>query len=396
MTSIRVKFRPSTIANKEGVIYYQLIKDRRVKLITSRFRLFPKEWDNRLCVVKCETKDTRRREYLISIQRALIQEVESLKQTSQLFISGDSQVLDIIAQSHKDQSLSGNLFPFMERCIDTLNKDGRYKTSSTYSTALRSFSNFRNGDDIRFEHIDSFQIKRYEVWLKAKGLTLNTISFYMRILRAVYNRAVVIGLTPQNYPFKRVYTGIEKTIKRAVEPDVISRLKKLNLGQNSTLAFARDMFLFSFYTRGMAYVDMAHLTKENVSDNAIVYCRQKTGQHLTIKIEPCIQEIIDRYTEQTKDDKLLPIISKKHKYMSALRIQNSRLTTISKVLGLSKPLTSYVPRHSWASLAYHSGVSLEVISQSMGHDNENTTRIYLASLDRTVIDNANAMLLSKI
>lgn len=373
MISIRIKFRPSTIENKEGVIYFQLIRDRKVKLITSRFRLYFNEWNHRMNMVRCDTKDEKRREYLLSVQRALNMELESLQQTAKLLAGEGAEVLDMIAQSHKDQSLCGNLFPFMHHCIESLSKEGRHKTSSTYSTTLRSFTEFRCKDDIRFEQIDPSLMKRYEGWLKAKGVTLNTISFYMRILRAVYNRAVIIGLTPQNYPFRGVYTGVEKTMKRAVEPDVISQLKKLNLRRNKTqkqnpkrykaLMFARDMFLFSFYTRGMAFVDIAALTRDNIINGAIVYCRQKTGQELTIKIEPCMQEIIDRYSPESSNGRLFPIITEKLKYESALRIQNSRLATVSKELELSKPLTSYVARHSWASLARRNGVSLEIISQ---------------------------------
>jgi integrase len=114
-------------------------------------------------------------------------------------------------------------------------------------------------------------------------------------------------------------------------------------------------------------------------------------------MEPCIQAIIDRYSSRTAgSDYLLPILVDSNSYNSALRVQNNRLQSISKMLEMDTPLSTYVARHSWASLAKRNGVSLQIISESMGHDNENTTRIYLASLDRSVIDEANAMLLSKI
>jgi site-specific recombinase XerD len=244
--------------------------------------------------------------------------------------------------------------------------------------------------------MDALLIKRYETWLKGKGLRLNTVSFYMRILRAVYNKAVEQGLTAQNNPFRQVYTGIEKTVKRAIDEQAIKKLHQVRLSSPS-LSFARDLFMLSIYTRGMAFVDMAHLKKSDIHDGYLTYFRRKTGQQLNIKIEPCMSAIIERYAPRTAgSDYLLPILVESKSYNSALRLQNSRLQSISKIMGLDTPLSTYVARHSWASLAKRNGVSVQIISESMGHDNENTTRIYLASLDRSVIDETNAMLLSKI
>jgi site-specific recombinase XerD len=218
----------------------------------------------------------------------------------------------------------------------------------------------------------------------------------MRILRAVYNKAAERGLTTQNNPFRQVYTGIEKTVKRAIDEQTIKKLNQLPLSPSSLL-FARDMFMLSIYTRGMAFVDMANLKKSDIRDGYLTYSRLKTGQRLNIKMEPCMKTIVERYAHRTAgSDYLLPIMIESKSYNSALRVQNSRLQSISTILGLETPISTYVARHSWASLAKRNGVSLQVISESMGHDNENTTRIYLASLDRSVIDDANAMLLSKI
>jgi integrase len=154
------------------------------------------------------------------------------------------------------------------------------------------------------------------------------------------------------------------------------------------------MFMLSFYTRGMAFVDIANLKKSSVCNGYLIYTRHKTGQRLFVKIEPCIRQIIDRYA--TDGDYLLPILTKTTNYTNALRTQNSRLQRISKLLGLETPISTYIARHSWASLAKREGVSLQIISESMGHNNETTTRIYLASLDQSVIDNTNALLLSQI
>jgi integrase len=157
------------------------------------------------------------------------------------------------------------------------------------------------------------------------------------------------------------------------------------------------MFMFSFYARGMAFIDLAYLTKENIQGEYIIYRRHKTGQELSIKLEICLKTIIDRYSHYSNGTFLFPVLSEStQNYDSALRLHNIHLKKISGFMGLPKPLTSYVARHSWATLAKKKGISTQIISESMGHNSEKTTRIYLSSLDRSVIDDANAKLISGI
>lgn len=228
---------------------------------------------------------------------------------------------------------------------------------------------------------------------------MNTTSFYMRILRAVYNRAVEKGLTEQRYPFRHVYTGVEKTIKRAVSVKVIKKLKELDLSMKPSLDFARDMFLFSFYTRGMSFVDMAYLRKIDLQNGILTYRRRKTGQQLTIKWEKCMEEIICKYSSN-KTDYLLPIIkvqdNERKQYDNALHLVNYRLKDLSKILKLQRPLTLYVARHSWASAAKAKNIPLSVICEGMGHESEKTTQIYLASLETSVVDKANKVILESL
>ena len=236
----------------------------------------------------------------------------------------------------------------------------------------------------------------YEAYLKTREVRMNTISFYMRNLRAVYNRAVEKGLTTQQYPFRHVYTGVDKTVKRAIPIKAIKALKDLDLATNSALDFARDMFMFSFYTRGMSFVDMAYLKKTDIKNGILTYRRRKTGQELSIKWEKCMAEIIAKYPEN-KTDFLLPIIkeegNERRQYDNALHLVNYRLKELSTMLKLQRPLTMYVARHSWASAAKAKNVPLSVISEGMGHDSEATTQIYLASLETSVVDKANKMIL---
>ena len=221
----------------------------------------------------------------------------------------------------------------------------------------------------------------------------------MRNLRAVYNRAVKKELTPQRDPFSEVYTGIDKTVKRAVSLSVIKRMKAIDLSLSPMEELARDMFLFSFYTRGMAFVDMAYLKKKDVQNGILSYRRRKTGQLLSIRWEKCMAEIAAKY-DTGGSTYLLPIIMNegdtRRQYRNASHLINNKLKLISKRLKLSVPLTMYVARHTWASIARSKNIPLSVISEGMGHDNENTTRIYLASLDTAVVDKANRLILKAL
>lgn len=288
-------------------------------------------------------------------------------------------------------------FSFMEEVADTLRMLGKVRTAEAYVTTLSSFRRFRENNDIPLDQVDAEMILSYEVYLKTNGVSPNSSSFYMRNLRAVYNRAVEKELTLQRYPFKHVYTGVDKTVKRAIPIKMIRQIKGMDLSFSPTSEFARDMFLFSFYTRGMSLVDMAYLRKKDLSNGILSYRRRKTGQQLFIKWEKPMQQIIDKY--DTADSiYLLPIIrlpsmEERMQYIYASHNINRSLKNIGLELGLAMPLTMYVARHAWASIAKNRNIPLSVISEGMGHNSENTTRIYLTSLDNLAIDKANSQIL---
>lgn len=289
------------------------------------------------------------------------------------------------------------LFPFMQETIVQLQKLGKTRTAETYQSALASFMRFREGKDVLISHIKDNLIVAYENSMKASGLSSNTTSFYMRILRAVYNRAVKQGITKQKYPFQYVYTGVAKTRKRAVDISIVRRLAEMDLDRNPSAALARDMFLFSFYTRGMSFVDMAYLRKSDLSRGILTYRRRKTGQNLFIRWEKCMDEIVSSY-DNPSSFYLLPIITssdtdERQQYINMSHKINHSLKSLGKKLGLPAPLTMYVARHTWANAARKKKIPISVISEGMGHTSEMTTRIYLSSLDADIIDRANKKIL---
>lgn len=303
--------------------------------------------------------------------------------------------------AHRARNVKKSFFQFAQSVISSQRVLGKIRMSETYATALNSFMRFRDNRDVSLDEIDSELMMAYESYLKNCGVSANTSSFYMRNLRAVYNRAVERGITAQRNPFKHVYTGISRTIKRAVPLNVIRQIKELDLSMNPVQDFARDMFLFSFYTRGMSFVDMVYLRKSDLAYGILSYRRRKTGRQLVIKWERPMQEIVEKY-DTLQSDYLLPIldpsgnVDERQQYHYAAHNINRALKIIGERLGLSAPLTMYVARHSWASIARSKNVPLPVISEGMGHDSEATTRIYLASLDTAEVDKANRMILKSL
>lgn len=394
MTSIKIKFRPSTVDGKEGGIYFQIIHNRVVRQLNTEYKVFEEEWnaESENIVIKGS-----RSNFLLGIQERLSWDatrlekvVRSLEIERRRFTADD-----IISMFHK-LTKESSLFTFMHGVIAQLKQLGKIRTSETYTATLKSFMAFRESQDVPLDGISSDMMLLYEAHLKTRDVSMNTISFYMRNLRAVYNRAAEKGLTPQNNPFRHVYTGVDKTIKRAIPIKEIKALKELDLSLKPSLDFARDMFMFSFYTRGMSFIDMAYLKKSDLQNGILTYRRRKTGQQLSIKWEKCMEDIVSKYP-QNQTDYLLPIIketvNERRQYDNALHLVNYHLKDLSSMLKLQRPLTMYVARHSWASAAKARNIPLSVISEGMGHDSEATTQIYLASLETSVVDKANKMIL---
>ena len=281
MASIKVKFRPSANENKEGTIYYQIIQNRVIRQLKTDYRLFMREWNEEESSII--TANNSRQNYLQSIKERMDWDIKRLQSIiNKLENKRVKYTADDIISTFQKQANEQSLFNFMQGVIAQLQQMGKQRTSETYRCTLKSFLQFREDKDVLLEDIDSDLMLMYEAYLQNKGLTKNSTSFYMRILRAVYNRAVEKDLTTNRNPFKHVYTGIDKTIKRAIPLKAIKQIKNLDLSLQPSLEFARDMFLFSFYTRGMSFIDMAYLKKKDFSNGILSYRRRKTGQQLII------------------------------------------------------------------------------------------------------------------
>ena len=314
----------------------------------------------------------------------------------------------------RNKKTSKSLFQFMNLLIALLIKNGQYRTSLHYKATLNSFKRYRDDKDIALCEIDAEEMRSYEAYLHHTAeVCSNTSSFYLRILRATYNKAVAKGLTSQQHPFKEVYTGIAKTRKRAIPIENVSQMKRLDSVKNLTPKeeMARDAFLMSFYLRGISFIDLAHLRKSNLKDGYLHYTRSKTRQRLTIRWEKDMQELMEKYQTQTASSPYLfpflvddgnrsqnKTIDKKKEevrlYHNAEARISYHLRKLGDKIGVKGKLTLYVARHSWATTARGNDISMSVISEALGHHSETTTQIYLNSIKSSEVDDANAQILA--
>ena len=396
MATVKVKLRPSTVPGKAGTIYYQLTHLRQVKQITTKIHLHPQDWDSN----KAQIIFTDSTSYLL--QCKIDRDLDRLKKIiykidAECANYTVNEIIEKFYQTTADYSITD----FFTQQIQKLKNDNRRGTARNYSKTLKSLKAFMKNTDSAFNIVTEQFVESYNTFLIQRGVVRNTISFYMRIFRSVYNKAVTQKIIEQTFPFKNVYTGVDRTRKRAVTETVISQLLSIDLKKSKALQFARDLFIFSFYARGMAFVDIVYLKKSNIQNGYITYVRHKTGQELTIRIETRLQNIINQY-EKKDSPYLFPILNTEDEnkaysqYEIALNYYNRQLKRLSKLLEPNINLSSYTPRHTWATTARNKNVPLSIISAGMGHSSEKTTLIYLTKIDNSIIDEVNKAIIDSI
>lgn len=284
-----------------------------------------------------------------------------------------------------------------EKVIGVLQKVRSRSTTANYLMALHALLAYA-GSDIRVGDIDRHQIEGFQRWLQNRGVKPNTTSCYMRSLRTLLKN--ISSSTDWQQVFSSVFTGNARTDKRAATQEDIGKLQNISQPLSQRMCFVRDMFLFCLYALGMPFVDLAFLRRSQVKDGYIEYCRHKTGQPVRVKIEQPMQEIMDRWSAQD-GDYVFPILKQTdpqkamEEYERMRGRYNRRLSQLAKLAG-TEHLTSYVARHSWASMAYQQNIDLPVIAKALGHTNTQTTLIYIRDIDDHRIDDAGAIVANAI
>jgi integrase len=407
-----------------GRICARIIHCRRVRVQTLEVSLYPGEWDEAGQQVVFGKEGSPRYRYLCQAAGTLDDyRVQFGEIVCRLEKSGRYSLADIVIGDHTRLRLTG-LRGFAVYLSRGLERSGQGRTARAYLTAVRALVSFNRGSDIPLRHINACMIREFETWLKERGLAMKTISYYMRMLRAIYRKAVREGLTEakRQNPFEGVFTGFKQTGKRALDAGKLKGLYSLDFsalleqkpdgipvsgnrtfapvtpggaGYDKGLYDCWRYFFFCFLARGMSFVDMSYLRKENIRRGVISYYRKKTGQKIEVTLTSSLQRIIDSFSaEVISSSYLFPVIrdegkSARLQYESGLRLQNQRLKRLAKLAGTGCNLSTHVSRHSWATIGKKQNLPLWVISEGLGHSSQKTTYIYLASFDRSTIDKAS-------
>ena len=303
---------------------------------------------------------------------------------------------------------------YIPEVIGMLKREGKFPAMHVYACTLRSYEKFcaeerhpkNTTASLSMQEIFTPErLKEYEDWLTGQQSSPNTISTYMRTLQAVYNRWMSPGIEGYNpVLFKDIYTKVESRTKRALTAEQMEQLRNtdfsvLTLRQQQVLTY----FLLMFMLRGMPFIDLAHLRKSDLRNRRITYRRHKTGKLMVVDVPPDAMRLLQKYRDKTDSEYLFPLLhgglfmeEHHHRYQETLRHFNRELARLMKQLLPGVSVSSYTARHTWATLAYHSGVPVGLISQSLGHSSIRVTMTYLKPLDAEVIDRINRQVISLV
>jgi len=391
MASIKLLlFTHKKLKDGSHPIVLQVIKDRKRKLISFGFSATTEQWDKKENLPN--KKHPNYKELRLFVKNKLVKADKVL-----LDLENEDRpfTIDELVDKITNKDKYYSFYEFTENLISKMKKTGNLGNARVYYNTLNVFRKFMNGKDIDFKGLNYKKIKEFEEYLYSLGRKVNTVSVHLRTLRAIYNRAIKEKVVQKAlYPFEEIKISKEETQKLAITKEEIDKIRDLDLSGNSELEKARDYFMFSFYMRGMSFIYIAFLKVKNISNGRLNYTRKKTRQKFSIKLTDKARMIIEKYSDlKDHDSYIFPIIKRKRNeyldYRNAMRLTNKKLKIIGEMVGLTSTLSTYVSRHSWATIAKRTGISTTIISEGLGHDSEQTTQIYLDSFENKVLDDAN-------
>jgi integrase len=399
ITSVKLMLNKSRILNNGSYpLVFQVIHNRRKKLLYTGYRMKEEVFDesegkimNGVGSTFTATEVVKMNRELRKMRNQIDIRIRQLERTREEFT-----VEDILTQNAFGTGKSQfYLLRYINAQIERKQELKKVGMAAAYKSTRSSLAKFIGRPDVRMSEVDLAFVRRYEDFLYSNGASGNTVSYYLRNLRSLYNQAVTDGYHPRGeYPFAKAQTRPAKTVKRALSRTDMQNLADLNLENEPELEFTRDLYLFSFYAQGMAFVDIVLLKKTDICNGVLTYSRHKSKQLIRIVVTPQMQGVIDKYN--TENEYLFPIISGEYasgyqKYRLALGRINRHLKKIAVVADIKVPLTTYTARHTWATLARDYGAPISVISAGLGHTSEEMTRVYLKDFDVSMLNQVNSI-----
>ena len=391
-------FKSKTLANGEHPLMICICKNSKRKYISLGVSVAPQYWDFQ------KNKPKRNCPNKILIEKLMAQKSRELSElVLELEADNRQYTAATLVEKAVRPKVKATVGSLMQEHIKELRDADRTGYALSMEQVYNSLVKFSGHLDIPFSDIDIQWLKKYEQWLRSNGLAENTIGIRFRTLRRIYNIALNRKLVkPEDYPFKSfgVSRLHQNTPKRAVNKDCIRKI--LNYPTEDKryyCSLAIDLFKFSYFMGGINFADMAYLTGRNIMDGRLVYSRRKTKKIINLPLQQDALDVLNKY--RSESDYLFPIFLPYHKTEQQRRNRlhkvitkvNDALKDIGKELGIPIDLTTYVARHSYATVLKRSGVSTAIISESLGHSSEKVTQIYLDSFENGQIDEAMKNLL---
>lgn len=397
-----VCYRSKLLADGTSPIMLRLTKDGKRKYISLHLSANQSQWDFKKNQPKRNCPD--REAILTVIERKSKQYRE---QITQFKAEGKDYTLETLVQRVENPVRQMNFGDYLDYFIQQLKDENRLGYAESFKGLKSSLLLYCGSLDFPFTDIGHQWLKGYEMFLIRSGKKENTIGIRFRSLRVLYNKAVSEKIVkPEYYPFDnfKVSKFHEQTMKRAISKEDIKRIMGLDLRTVTTyhspyLSLGRDLFLFSYLSCGINLTDMARIKYSDIFDGRLSYHRQKTGKLISFQLQPTALEIIEKYRkpDAAPNDYVFPILDRRihktpiqirDKVRKANKATNKALKRIGEKLGIPIDLTTYVARHSYATVLKRSGVSTAIISESLGHSSERVTQIYLDSFENSQIDEA--------
>lgn len=402
MISIKTVLRKKKLSSGKYPIFLRITKDRKSIFFRTPYSADLNEWDSRQGKFTDNATDyLNKNRLLLKLQDRATKVVTQFEQEKTYYTLEEIEVAMRVENNPK----SKHVYSFWEEIIEEQKLAGRTGNARIHSDVITSIKKFHGGKELTFLQITPEFLEKYEAWLRSRGGTGGGIGVKMRCIRALFNTAIKRGKIKESlYPFKVYKVSKLKSggIKRALSLDEVHKIAEQDLSEHPTLIDTRNFFIFSFYTRGMNFADMITLRWNDVVDDRIYYTRSKTNKNFQIKILPPAQDVLRYYKAQNrKTNYVFPILLEENMTFShlenrkrkILKRYNKRLKELGELCEISKPMSSYVARHSYANCLKQKGIATDIISESMGHQNIAITQAYLKELDNSMVDDAMEVLL---
>lgn len=392
-----VCYKYKTLSNGESPLMIRVCKNGKKKYQSLGISIKVEQWDFKTNQPKAKCPNRDRIILLINEKISEIQKAALDKK-----IAGKDFTATTLIESTTNKTTCKTVGEYYLTYIQNLKKENRIRYAGMFEVSYSSFIKFNKHLDIPFSDIDIAWLKRYELWMKEQNLSISTISTRIRHLRAVFNLAITEhSIKNDCYPFHsyKVSKLNKQTAKRALSKQDILKVMQYKAASPME-CLAIDVFVFSYLNAGINFIDISKLKHSNIIENQLTYNREKTKKLISIPLQAEALEIIAKY-KNVKSPYLFPVLSPFHKteIQIANRLHkilakiNKHLKHIGKKLELPIPLTTYVARHSYATVLKRAGVSTSIISESLGHSSEKITQVYLDSFDSTQINEAMKNLL---